>query len=175
MSSFSIKLNKNRPWRYAFKINLWHERDKKFSNPIQAILDTGAFNTFIHREIAGKYSTIFKETRAVAIGGYKTEANLCLIDKMDIGGMVIANVLALAVDFKGELKDHILLGANIINNWDVGLSRKRNELRAVEDFPDDIPNPERPYQFYFDSKGRAVALQEMEAEKERIFFGEATP
>ncbi|MCL2603339.1 MAG: retroviral-like aspartic protease family protein [Defluviitaleaceae bacterium] len=162
MSNFSVGLDPKRPWRYAFHVRLWDKTTGKFRAPVLTLLDTGAFNTIIHKELASTYGIILNKTMHVSIGGYKGDADLCIIHKMNIGNMVIENILALAVSFKGELKDHILLGANVTNNWDVGFSRRRNVLHATEDFPHDIPNRKYPYRYCYDNKGRIIAVQEME-------------
>lgn len=73
-------------------------------------------------------------------------------------------VVALAVPFEGELKDHILLGANVTNNWEFTLSRLKNRMVAIEEFSEDALKREHPYRYCFDNKGRVMALQEMEIE-----------
>ena len=163
MSNFSVKLNPKRPCRYVFSANLWDEKHNKYSEDIRVLLDTGSFNTIIHRSLVSNHGTMLKKTMLTSIGGYKDEANLCIINKINIGGYVLEKVVALAVPFDGELKDHILLGANVTNNWKFTLSRFENQLDAIEQFSAVAANREYPYRYYFDNKGNTIAFQEMEA------------
>ena len=75
---------------------------------------------------------MLKTTMSTSIGGFKGEANICILDKIQIGGHILEKVAALAVSFEGELKDHILLGANTTNNWKFTLSRLDNKLEAMD-------------------------------------------
>jgi malate/lactate dehydrogenase len=97
MSSFSVKLDSKRPWRYAFQAYLWESHECKFGLPIGVLLDTGSFNTIIHEELAVKYGVLFKKTMATSVGGFKGESSICVLHKIRIGGHEIEKVVALAV------------------------------------------------------------------------------
>ena len=161
MSSFSAKLNKKRPCRYVFEARLWDRKEKHLGAPINILIDTGAFNTVIHKTLVPTYGKMLKQTIITSIGGYKGEANICILDKINIGEHTLENVVALAVPFVGELQDHILLGANVTNNWDFSLSRKRNIMEAKEEFSDEAVQREFPYQYCYNNKGQVMVLQEM--------------
>ena len=165
MSSFSVSLDKKRPCRYAFPVKLWRSRLNAYGMDIQVLLDTGSFNTIIHTSLVANHGRMLKSTMKTSVGGYKGEAYLCILDKINIGGHILENVIALAVPFEGELKDHILLGANVTNNWEFTLSRLKNRMTATEEFSEATKKREFPYSTYFDNKGKAMALQEMELEE----------
>lgn len=162
MSNFSVNLDKKRLCRYAFPVKLWSSHLNTYGNDIQVLLDTGSFNTIIHKSLVAHHGKMLTQTMKTSVGGYKGEANLCILDKMNIGGYAIENVIALAVPFEGELKDHILLGANVTNNWEFTLSRLNNNMVAKEQFSEAALKREHPYRYCFDNKGRIMALQEME-------------
>ena len=162
MSSFSVDLDRKRLCRYVFPVKLWQPRLKTFGFNIQVMLDTGSFNTIIHKSLATRYGKMLKKTMMTSVGGFKGEANLCILEKINIEGLILEKVVALAVPFEGELKDHILLGANVTNNWEFTLSRLKNSMVATEQFSEDALKREHPYRYCFDNKGRIMALQEME-------------
>jgi hypothetical protein len=139
-------------------------RLKAFSFNIQVLVDTGSFNTIIHKRLVADHGIMLKKTMMTSVGGFRGEANLCILEKINIGGHVLEKVVALAVPFEGELKDHILLGANVTNNWEFTLSRMKNRMVAAEEFSEDAWKREYPYRCCFDNKGRVMALQEMKLE-----------
>jgi predicted aspartyl protease len=94
---------------------------KNLDWPISVLLDTGAYNTVIHKALVANCGILLKQMMPIAIGGYKGDANLCVLHKLNIGGTEMEQVIALAVPFEDELKDHILLGANVINNLEITL------------------------------------------------------
>ena len=161
MLSFSVELNPKRPCRYVFKAYLWDKYKERFGDKFNVLIDTGAFNTIVHKALVHRHGTMLKQTMITSVGGYTGESNLCILDKINIGGCVFEKVAALAVSFEGELKDHILLGANVMNNWDFTLSRSKNSLTVSEQFPETTSKREYPYRYCFDNKGRIMALQEM--------------
>jgi hypothetical protein len=151
--------------RLYFRIpeaRLWDKKRSQLSAPINVLVDTGAFNTIIHKFLVPKYGRMLKQTMMTSVGGYKGEANICILDKISIGGHILENVVALAVPFEGELQDHILLGANVTNNWELVLSRKRNIMEAKEELSDETMKRKFPYQYCYNNKGQVMALQEMD-------------
>lgn len=79
MSNFSVKLNASRPCRYVFEANLWETRNMKFGLPVTVLLDTGAYNTVIHKALVENNGVLLKRTMPIAIGGYRGDANLCVL------------------------------------------------------------------------------------------------
>ncbi|MCL1998022.1 MAG: hypothetical protein FWG65_04560 [Turicibacter sp.] len=154
MPNFSADLDQDRLHRYIFPVQLWDKARKKFSDNVDVLFDTGAFNTVIHKPLALKYATMLNGTMPIAIGGYKLIANICIIQQMRIDNHILHKIAALAVPFTGELKGHILLGANVINNWEVTLSRQKHRLSANEDVS--------AYRHIFNAKGQIMSFQELE-------------
>ena len=160
MSSFSVQLDKKRPCRYVFAGNLWDSRYERYSEGVHIMLDTGSFNTIIHKSLVPNHATMLNATMMTSVGGFKGEANICVLNKLRIGEHVLEKVVALAIPFEGELKDHILLGANVTNNWEFTLSRMKNTMDATEQFSETAQKREYPYRYCFDNKGRVMAFQE---------------
>ena len=165
MSNFSVKLESERPWRYVLNADLLENRKGRFGLPVKVLLDTGSFNTIIHEQLVVKYGVMTNHSMMTAVGGFRGEARICILNKIKIGNTEIEKVAALAVPFKGEPKDHILLGANVTNNWEFTLSRRKNRMTATEEFSEATSKREYPYRTYFNNKGKAIALQEMELEE----------
>lgn len=166
MSSSSVKLNKKRICRYVFAAKLWDNSRKRFGEPVDVLLDTGSFNTVIHETLVERYGVMLNRTMMTAVGGFKGESRLCVLHKLQIGnGLILDKVVALAVPFEGELKDHILLGANVTNNWHFEVSRYDNRLDATEKFSKEASARKYPYRYCFDNKGRIMAFQELENEE----------
>ena len=73
--------------------------------------------------------------------------------------MPMEKAVVLAVPFEGELKDHILLGANITNNWKLMLSRLENKMDFSEQLSETALQRKYPYRYCYDNKGKIMALQ----------------
>ena len=162
MSNFSVKLNPKRTCRYVFEATLWDKRFDKFGDYVDVLLDTGSFNTIVHEALVANHGIMLKATMLTSVGGYRGAANLCILHKINVGGCILEKVVALAVPFTGELKDHILLGANVTNNWKFTVSRNENMMQLAEQFSGEAIKRKAPYRYCFDNKGRVMALQEMD-------------
>ncbi|MCL2170260.1 MAG: retroviral-like aspartic protease family protein [Defluviitaleaceae bacterium] len=160
MSKFTIGLNSKKPYRYTFDATLWESKRNRFSRPVKILLDTGAFNTAIHDKLVEKFGTMLEATMKISIGGFAGEVNLCVLNKIKMGDFVIEKVIALAVPFEGELRDHILLGANVTNNWKFTISRLENTLDVVEQFSGQSLTLKHPYRYCYSNKGQVIAFQE---------------
>jgi hypothetical protein len=77
-----------------------------------------------------------------------------------IKDIVLERVLAFAADFSGELESDILLGTNVMNNWEMLINKKANIFKFREDPPEDLPNKTHIYQNYFDKDGNYVFVQD---------------
>ncbi|MCL2168963.1 MAG: hypothetical protein FWB74_02930 [Defluviitaleaceae bacterium] len=99
----------------------------------------------------------------VIIGGYIGKAQGCVLDKLSIGDLTMERVFVMAYPFDSWLTGHILLGANVMNNWDLTISRSDDVIRLVERVPVDAPNKVNSYQNFF-KNGKYMALQEEEFE-----------
>ena len=162
MSSFSVKLDKERPCRYVFLSHLWNVKQNRFGSAVPVLLDTGSFNTIIHKALVTNHGIMLPKMMKTSVGGYKGEAHICIIYKMQLNGHVLENVVALAVPFEGELKDHILLGANVTNNWKLTLSRFENIMDVEEQFSETALQRKYPYRYCYNNKGQVIAFQALE-------------
>jgi len=125
---------------------------------IKTLIDTGAFNTMIDIELAKNFGTMLSIKVPISIGGSFGEAQGYILPKVALGDFEMLRVFALAFPFKDWLARHIILGANVLNNWDFITSRTDNVIRFSERIPPDAPNKEHPYQNYF-MNGAYVAVQ----------------
>ena len=145
--------------RYKFNAYILNILDK---NPTQVtvFLDTGCFNTLIPRYFAEKCGRSLGFKASYSIGGNIIEVEAFSIDKIIIGDFVLERVIAFAGDYKGGHEDNIILGTNVINNWEMIISRKSHTFQFREDPPDNLPNKTHIYQNYFNKEGSYVCIQD---------------
>jgi len=144
--------------RYKFEANLYIIRRKKFKE-VTVFLDTGCYNTLIPRYLARQSGHSLGFKRGYNIMGSSIEAEAFVIDKLMIGDVVLERIVAFASMLGGGFEHEILLGTNVLNNWEMTIHKKTHTLKFREDPPDDIPNREHLYQNYFDSTGSYVHVQ----------------
>ena len=141
-----------------------HARLNNFDSSRQApkiltLVDSGAFNSMIDIGLAKTFATMLPIKIPISIGGNLGEAQGCIIHKVTLGDFEMMRAFAMAYPFKDWLTGHIILGANVLNNWEFTTSRTKNTIRFSEDVPLDAPNKKYPYQNYF-TKGEYVAVQD---------------
>jgi hypothetical protein len=95
-----------------------------------------------------------------SLGGSLIEAEAFSIDKIIIGDFLLERVVAFAGDYKGSYEDDIILGINVINNWEMTISKKKHTLQFREDPPDSLPNKTNIYQNYFNKEGNYICVQD---------------
>jgi hypothetical protein len=125
-------------------------------------LDLGCFNTMIPKRLAVTSGHPLGFKRSYSVGGAIVETEAFLISKITINGAVLERVVAFAADFAGELEDNILIGTNVMNNWEMVIHKKSNTFKFREDLPEDLPNKAHAYQNYFDNNGNYVYVQDVE-------------
>ena len=113
----------------------------------------------IDLDLAKRFGTMLPIKIPISIGGNRGEARGCIIHKITLGAFEMTRVFALAYPFKDWLMRHVILGANVLNNWDFTTSRTENTVRLTEKIPPYVPNKEHPYQNYF-TEGEYVAVQD---------------
>jgi len=145
--------------RYKFNAYILNVLDK---NPTQVtiFLDTGCFNTLIPRYFAEKCGRSLGFKTTYSIGGSILEVEAFSIDRIMIGDFVLERVIAFAGDYKGGHEDNIILGTNVINNWEMIISRKSHTFKFREDPPDNLPNKTHIYQNYFNKEGSYICIQD---------------
>jgi len=145
--------------RYKFYAGIYEIQSKKFRKTT-VFLDTGCFNTMIPRylaEISGR-SLGFK--MAYSLGGNVIEAEAFSIDKLMIEDIILERVVAFAGKYTGGHEDDIILGTNVINNWEMIISKKSHTFQFREDPPENLPNKTSIYQNYFSREGNYVCVQD---------------
>jgi hypothetical protein len=154
-----VALSKWFEHRYKFVANVYDLRTKGFvKTPV--FLDTGCYNTLIPRRIAelSGHSLGFK--RKYSLGGNLIETEAFSIDKIMIGDFVLERVVAFAGKYKGRQETDIILGTNVINNWEMIISKKKHTFQFREDPPDSLPNKTNIYQNYFTKEGNYIYVQD---------------
>ena len=102
---------------------------------------------------------LFLRSLVVYVLQNSREAHGCIIPKIIIGNFEMIKMFALAFSFSDWLTRHVILGANVLNNWDFTTSRTDNIIEFSERIPPDAPNKKNPYQNYF-RNGEYVAVQD---------------
>jgi hypothetical protein len=95
-----------------------------------------------------------------SLGANIVEAEAFSIDKIMIGDFVLERVVAFAGKYKGRQEDDIILGTNVINNWEMNISKKKHTFQFREDPPDSLPNKTNIYQNYFNKEGNYIYVQD---------------
>jgi hypothetical protein len=95
-----------------------------------------------------------------SLGANLIETEAFSIDKIMIGDLVLEKVVAFAGAYKGEQEHDIFLGTNVINNWEMNISKKKHIFQFREDPPDSVPNKTNIYQNYFNKEGNYIYVQD---------------
>lgn len=160
MTTYStVALSKWFNHRYKFYANVYNLRTKEFVENI-VFLDTGCFNTMIPRDLAEQSGHSLGFKMKYSLGANVVEAEAFSIDKIMIGDFVLERVVAFAGKYKGSQEDDIILGTNVINNWEMLISKKKHTLQFREDPPDSLPNKTNIYQNYFNKEGNYICVQD---------------
>jgi hypothetical protein len=102
---------------------------------VSTFVDTGAFNTMIDDALVDLVGYRLPLYIPISIGGYAGEAQGCILHRVILGNFAFESVFAMSFPFKDWLKDHIILGANVMNNWDFKISRSDNTMSISEKNP----------------------------------------
>jgi hypothetical protein len=138
---------------------LYNIQHKVFKEVVM-FMDLGCYNTMIPKHYAVESGHPLGFKLAYNIGGSVVEAEAFLINKIMIGNIALERVIAFAADFAGELDGNILIGTNVMNNWEMVIHKKSNTFKFREDPPEDLPNKVNIYQNYFDKDGNYVLIQD---------------
>jgi hypothetical protein len=153
-----VALSKQFEHRYKIDADIFNIH-KKNPEPVTIFLDTGCFNTLIPIALAQQtgHSLGFKIN--YSIGGSVMETEAYSIDKIMIGDLCLERVVAFAGNYKGGHEDDIILGTNVINNWEMIINRKEHTFKFRENPPNNIPNKTHIYQNYFNKEGNYICIQ----------------
>ena len=145
--------------RYKFIASIYNIQKKEYRN-VTIFLDTGCFNTMIPRYLAERSGRSLGFKMTYSLGGNILEAEAFSIEKLMIGDIVLERIVAFAGEYKGGYEDDIILGTNIINNWEMIISKKAHSFRFREDPPENLPNKTNIYQNYFNREGNYIYIQD---------------
>ena len=160
MTTYStVALSKWFEHRYKFDAKVYNLRTKEFVGTT-IFLDTGCFNTMIPRRLAVQSGRSLGFKVKYSLGASAIETEAFSIDKIMIGGFLLERVIAFAGYYKGDQEDNIILGTNVINNWEMHISKKKHTFQFREDPPDSLPNRTNIYQNYFNKEGKYIYVQD---------------
>jgi len=153
-----VELSKQYKHRYKFVASIYNIRIKEFVQNF-VFLDTGCFNTLIPKALAEQSGHSLGFKIKYSIGGNHVEAEAFSIEKIMIGDLCLEKIVAFAGDYKGGYEDDIILGTNVINNWEMIINKKENTFKFREDPPVNLPNKKNIYQNYFNKEGNNLCIQ----------------
>ncbi|MCL2800334.1 MAG: aspartyl protease family protein [Treponema sp.] len=153
-----MALSKQFEHRYKFDASIYRLADRKYITTT-VFLDTGCFNTLIPKILAEETGHSLGFKMNYSLGGSLLEAEAFSIEKIMINDIILEKIVAFAGDYKGSHEDDIILGTNVINNWEMIISKKENILKFRENPPDNIPNKKNIYQNYFNKEGNYICIQ----------------
>ena len=145
--------------RYKFIANIYNINKNEYRN-VTIFLDTGCFNTMIPKYLAERSGRSLGFNMTYSLGGNIIEAEAYSIDKLMIGDIILERIIAFAGEYKGRHEDDIILGTNVINNWEMIINKKTNSFKFREDPPENLPNKTNIYQNYFNREGNYICVQD---------------
>ena len=158
MKYSTVVLSKLFEHRYKFNVSIYNIHSKVFEiTPV--FLDTGCYNTLIPMHLAEQCGRSLGFKLTYSLGGNRFQAEAFSIDKIMIGDFVLERVIAFAGNYTGGYENDIILGTNVINNWEIIISKKANTFQFREDPPDSLPNKKYIYQNYFNREGNYICVQ----------------
>jgi hypothetical protein len=159
MTYTTVALSKKFEHRYKFDAKILMLINNEFANTT-VFLDTGCFNTMIPKQLANITGRPLGFKKSFTIGGNNMEAEAYSIDKLMIGDISLEKIVAFAGNYKGGYEDDIILGTNVVNNWEMIISKKHHTLKFREDPPENLPNRKNIYQNYFSKEGNYICVQD---------------
>jgi len=145
--------------RYKFDAHIFNTLENILEG-VTIFIDTGCFNTLIPKYLAEQSGRSLRFNKTYSIGGSVITVEAFSIDKIVIGDFILERVIAFAGDYKGGHENDIILGTNVINNWEIIISRKSHTFQFREDPPDNLPNKTHIYQNYFNKEGNYICIQD---------------
>ena len=145
--------------RYKFIASIYNIQKKEYRN-VTIFLDTGCFNTMIPKYLAERSGRSLGFKMTYSLGGNVIEAEAFSVDKLMIAGIVLERIVAFAGEYRGGYEDDIILGTNVINNWEMIISKKYHSFQFREEPPENLPNKTSIYQNYFNHEGNYICVQD---------------
>jgi len=145
--------------RYKIDANIYYIQENEFRDVV-VFLDTGCFNTLIPRYLAERCGRSLGFKMIYSLGGNLIDAEAFSINKIMIGDFLLERIIAFAGEYKGNHEDDIILGTNVMNNWEMIISKKAHSFQFCEDPPENLPNKASIYQIYFNRNGNYICVQD---------------
>jgi len=145
--------------RYKFDANIYDIQKNEFRKTT-IFLDTGCFNTMIPRYLAERSGRSLRFKMTYSLGGNIIQAEAFSIDKIMIEDILLERIVAFAGEYKGGHEDDIILGTNVINNWEMIICKKTHSFQFRENPPENLPNKTYIYQNYFNREGNYICIQD---------------
>ena len=159
MKYSTVALSTSFEHRYKFDAEIFNIQ-KNSLEKVTVFLDTGCFNTLIPRYLAQRTGRSLGFEKTYSLGGNIITVEAFSIDKIVIGDYTLERVVVFAGDYKGGHEFNIILGTNVINNWEMIISRKSHTFQFREDPPYNLPNKTHIYQNYFNKEGSYICIQD---------------
>ena len=133
------------------KISITVQNEAGHTVDIPCLIDTGCSTTMIDIDLATRCGEKLEESLIVNLGNKQYVAQSYKLKSVLFGNLEINNVFALAVQFdmSNELRSGMLLGLNVLNNFEYCVNRNNYELRVKEDIFTNIPDKSYPYMHWF--------------------------
>jgi predicted aspartyl protease len=119
--------------RYKFDAKIYNIKKNNLEE-VTVFLDTGCFNTLIPRYLAQRTGQSLGFKKTYSLGGNNITVEAFSIDKIVIGDYTLERVVAFAGEYKGGHEFNIILGTNVINNWEMIISRKAHTFKSLSYF-----------------------------------------
>jgi hypothetical protein len=145
--------------RYKFKASIYNIKQMCFED-IVVFLDTGCFNTMIPRSLAELAGIPLGFGHTYRIGGRNIEVEAFSVNEIRIKDFAMKRVLAFAGEYSGEYRNDIILGTNVMNNWEMIIDKESNLFKFREKPSKRLPNKDNIYQNYFDPSGNYQCPQD---------------
>ena len=128
---------------------------------IDVMVDTGCHTTMIDEELADRYGEPLPDRTVLNIMGKSIDVKAYRLKSISFDGFAIENVFVWSAPFEtgNELHRKLLLGLNIMNNWDYRINRNKNIMEIKEDIFLRIPESDHPYMHCF-KDGKYMQLME---------------
>jgi hypothetical protein len=158
---YALSLDKSYQQRLFTELYASNKEDKPY--PIGCIVDTGCANTLIDDNVLRYVDFLdLGFTQAVRIAGASVLGKAIVLNLVDFGGLKAEKVLVFAAPLIGTpVTNRMLLGLNIMNNWNYEVKRSENVIEFSEALLLPIgANTENKYTNYFDTNGNYVLIDQ---------------
>ena len=145
--------------RYKINASIYNIKERCFVDVV-VFLDTGCYNTMIPRFLAELIGKPLGFGQTYNLGGRTISTEAFSIKEIRIKDFAMKRVLAFAGEYPGEYEDNIILGTNVMNNWEMIIDKESNFFKFREKPSKRLPSKDNIYQNYFDPSGNYQCPQD---------------